>query len=959
MIKLLIGLTIYSLGTCISMEALHAQDISLDLGGGVKMDFVWVPVNGADGTASIEIGDFSGTNVKEPRHTESISGPFQQPSKGFGYYLGKTEVTEAQWAIVTGVGSKSKLPVVKKTFNKIQDFIEAINAKTVQISSFPHTGDGSLGVVRLPTEAEWEYAARGGSLAVNYQGNDPYQGDIEKHEVLATPGSGGRAREAGTLPPNSLGLHDMLGNVREFVEGSYSVGGRIGGYLLKGGSYLSERQEIRSSARNEQPRSGEASKRPDAGFRLCISAEVFTSLGQAKQVKEKLKNDQEKEAQAKAKNDEAARLEQKLKQAEAEAVKAREESERLSQDAALAEKRKALEVAEKNANEEKAKLEAQKKQLANGIVQSPLPQENTTIVAEGVASSALTSLSDSKKSKSSPYENSLGMKFAPVPGTDVLFSAWDTRVKDFQAYTEAAGYRQQGGIYVDDGSKWSLDATKSWENPGFQQTELHPVVGVNWEEAKAFCQWLTTKERREGKISASQEYRLPTDSEWNMALGSTKYPWGNEWPPPNGAGNYDPSLGVDSYVNTSPVGSFTANRFGLFDMGGNVWQWCEDWYRSDLNDRSVLETSPELKDDGGGQKLRVIRGGSWINNIPNNLLSSFRGSDSSEIRCNYYGFRCVLSLDLAKQNAAEETLQPKQPSLLPALSQSGFLPISGGLIVYKTKAFYEDKLAEAMIFAAAIPRGPTTTQYIGLGGQSVMVPSDGNLEFYTSQEINVTNLSPGSELEKYRSTMERLQGLSQINLNIANTLAPILERMRSNIQMADSGKVMISGQWKANPYSTPPPLQRAIKQAHFKSLTTTDGDTYKNVTYKSSDEQKVLFSHEEGATRVPWDSLKRDDQLLWGYDAVKVKAEKLAEEKKAEENRISEKLAQKKVDQERAKTEKLAQEERARNEESEQKELALRKAKEEALARLQNMIADKIAAQKKAEEEKAKVDGER
>ena len=120
--------------------------------------------------------------------------------------------------------------------------------------------------------------------------------------------------------------------------------------------------------------------------------------------------------------------------------------------------------------------------------------------------------------KEAPYENSLGMKFVPVPGTDVLFGVWDTRVKDFQAYAEASGYRQQGGIYAWDGTKWGLDENASWEKPGFAQTAFHPVVGVSWDEAKAFCQWLTARERGDGKIGKDQEYRLPTDAEWSVAV---------------------------------------------------------------------------------------------------------------------------------------------------------------------------------------------------------------------------------------------------------------------------------------------------------------------------------------------------------------------------------------------------------------------------------------------------------
>ncbi len=257
----------------------------------------------------------------------------------------------------------------------------------------------------------------------------------------------------------------------------------------------------------------------------------------------------------------------------------------------------------------------------------------------------------------SSYENSIGMKFVSVPGTDVLFSIWDTRVKDFAAFVAATSY----------------DAGKGWRNPGFSQTSNDPVVSVSWEDAKAFCMWLTEKERREEKVAASQEYRLPMDAEWSVAVGLPPergttpmekeakgkgegvYPWGKKWPPPKGSGNYHRSLGVDTFDYTSPVGSFAANRFGLYDMGGNVRQWCEDW----MNRSALLEKHAVLKDDGGGQKYHVVRGGSWFLGNPENLLSSYRYFLTPGSRAKILGFRCVLASSLAKTEIAKSNVTEK------------------------------------------------------------------------------------------------------------------------------------------------------------------------------------------------------------------------------------------------------------------------------------------------------------
>jgi hypothetical protein len=188
-----------------------------------------------------------------------------------------------------------------------------------------------------------------------------------------------------------------------------------------------------------------------------------------------------------------------------------------------------------------------------------------------------------------PHENTLGMKFVPVPGTNVLFSIWETRVQDFEAFVRETSHDATQGMYSDRGDGWKLQGD-TWRSPGFPQGPTHPVVGVNQADAKAFCEWLTKRERAAGRLGPDQSYRLPTDAEWDAAVGPTEFPWGNQWPPPRGAGNYADEAAKrgrykswaiisgydDGYDATAPVGSFTANAHGLYDLGGNVWEYVDD-----------------------------------------------------------------------------------------------------------------------------------------------------------------------------------------------------------------------------------------------------------------------------------------------------------------------------------------------------------------------------------------------
>jgi serine/threonine protein kinase/Leucine-rich repeat (LRR) protein len=276
-----------------------------------------------------------------------------------------------------------------------------------------------------------------------------------------------------------------------------------------------------------------------------------------------------------------------------------------------------------------------------------------------------------------PFINSLGMKLVPVPGTNVLFCIHETRRKDYAAYAAQVSFVNE---------EWM---SQQYEGVPAGDQDDHPVVGVSWEDAQAFCTWLSQKE---GKA-----YRLPTDEEWTIAVGLgrkerfgrnvtpeslhmkeiTEFPWAGNFPPRvrDNAGNYADKAWhekfpnapwlegySDGFATTAPVMSFKPNKIGLYDMGGNVWEHVEDWLNNTKTER-------------------VSRGASFYQSERDSLLSSYRLSAPPNGRYFHHGFRIVVENRLPA-NVAATPAKPGAAATAPWASRAGapalYPPASSG-----------------------------------------------------------------------------------------------------------------------------------------------------------------------------------------------------------------------------------------------------------------------------------------
>jgi len=192
-----------------------------------------------------------------------------------------------------------------------------------------------------------------------------------------------------------------------------------------------------------------------------------------------------------------------------------------------------------------------------------------------------------------------------------------------------------------------------WKHPigpasDLKGKENYPVVQIAWEDAAAYAKWA-------GK-------RLPTEAEWEFAARGGKagdlYTWGNQFKPDGKwmANIFEGSFpandeGRDGYVGIAPIKKFPANGYGLYDMAGNVWEWCADWYRPDYYEKLASQELQKIQPDRNHRSIqwnltkrkKIQRGGSFLCNrsILYPVYGWHRGKGELRSASNHVGFRCV------------------------------------------------------------------------------------------------------------------------------------------------------------------------------------------------------------------------------------------------------------------------------------------------------------------------------
>jgi sulfatase modifying factor 1 len=484
---------------------------------------------------------------------------------------------------------------------------------------------------RLPTEAEWEYACRAGTRTRFYNSDAPEElvkiGNVPDAALLVKiPGCRGTLKASddyaftapvGRFKANAFGVFDMAGNASEWCLDAYATdyyagspaedppGPSFAGFrVVRGGGWNYFPLDCRSARRIAiQPEY----RNPNIGFRVILECEPPTAVAQ------------EPAGEPRAGDTFTNSLGMKL------ALIPPGEFEMGSD-----ENSEELEEAFEITDPDEALMEA------------------------------LAGFPEFGRPKDYAAEHPVH----PVRISKAFYlGVYEVTKRQFRRFVAAAEYQTDAEKDGKGGWLWVQEAEtlvqkpeytwRTWESEGGDD---HPVVNVSWNDAVAFCDWLSAKE--------GKRYRLPTEAEWEHACragAATRFYNGDNPAAATKIGNVrgfrldvaPPKANVniphthltpkprDGYVLTSPVGQFRRNRFGLFDMTGNVSEWCADWFDGDYYAHRPAQ-DPTGPAEGAA---RVIRGGGW-DSAPVRSRSAFRTSAAPGDRYGSIGFRIALETDL-------------------------------------------------------------------------------------------------------------------------------------------------------------------------------------------------------------------------------------------------------------------------------------------------------------------------
>ena len=211
----------------------------------------------------------------------------------------------------------------------------------------------------------------------------------------------------------------------------------------------------------------------------------------------------------------------------------------------------------------------------------------------------------------------------------------------------------QYAVFLKQTGHRSRSPSSYWTDP-FYNRPNRPVVGVDWNDATAYAEWV-------GK-------RLPTEAEWEYAarggLKGKRYVWGDETTKNYALYDY-PAVG-----RPEVVGSYPANGYGLYDMAGNVYEWCADWYDENYYDSSPVNNP--LGPDSSPQRSRVLRGGSWLT-MTRGLRVAYRNSPNPDIGRYVDGFRCVSGSDFTSGASVGSDFTSDEGAPLPLAGNQGVI----------------------------------------------------------------------------------------------------------------------------------------------------------------------------------------------------------------------------------------------------------------------------------------------